>query len=347
MPDGSPDAEVVALHQCARGEIGPTGTAVASAVARNGAGAPVRLGVVGRRVSIAIVVAVVAVLMTGCRVDVVVDVTMEQNGSGTVTVTLTADADVVRTAPGLAADLRLDDLRAAGWTTDGPVGTPSGGLSIALVHTFDTPGQATALLASLNGPDGPFEAIAFTREATDDEITYRMTGQAKANGLNGFADPDLIAAVGATPWVADAEAAGVDPDDAVSLTYTVTLPGVVDETTAASDTPPLSWTVPFDDTAVEVTTRSTESLATGRGWSLLGHAQLRGPRVVGAAVDRGHRADRPPTAPAPAASTFARRSWSPSSTATTLDDLDGTRSGTDRLATQAMLGVGPGSPEAG
>jgi hypothetical protein len=224
---------------------------------------------VGRRVSIAILVAVVGVLLVGCRVDVAVDVSMEQNGSGTVTVTVTADADVVRAAPGLAADLRLDDLRDAGWTTDGPVGTPSGGLSIALVHTFDTPGQATALLASLNGPDGPFEAVAFTREATDAEITYRMTGQAKANGLTGFADPDLITAVGATPWVAEAEAAGVDPDEAVSMTFTVTLPGVVDETTAASDTQPLSWAVPFDDTAVDLTTQSTESLSTGRGWSVL------------------------------------------------------------------------------
>lgn len=223
----------------------------------------------GRRVSIAIAISIVAVVVAGCRVDVVVDVTMAQNGSGAVTVTVTADPDVVRAAPGLAADLRLEDLRAAGWTTEGPVGTADGGLSIELVHTFDTPGQATALLASLNGPDGPFEAVAFTREATDDEITYRMTGRAKVNGLTGFADPELVAAVGATPWVADAQAAGNDPTDAVTLTYTVTLPGEVDETTARDGTDPLTWIVPFDDTVVDLTTQTTESLATGRGWSVL------------------------------------------------------------------------------
>jgi hypothetical protein len=194
---------------------------------------------------------------------------MAQNGSGVVAVSVTADAQLVQQAPGLAADLRLDDLTAAGWATDGVVGTPDGGLSIELTHPFDTPGQATALIASLNGPDGPFEAVSFTRDAHATEIEYRIDGRAKVNGLIGFADADLVAAVGATPYVDEIEAADLSPDDAVGMTFTAHLPGIVDETTSGDVDEPLAWTIPFDDRVVDLTTRSTASLERGRSWTLL------------------------------------------------------------------------------
>lgn len=231
--------------------------------------APDRLDVVSRRILLALVAPLAVLLLTGCRVDIAVDVTMVQNGSGTVVVTVTADAQLVEQAPGLAADLRLDDLTAAGWTTDGVVGTPDGGLSIELKHTFDTPGQATALIASLNGPDGPFEAVSFTRDAHTSEIEYRILGRAKVDGLTGFTDADLVDAVGATPYVDEIEAADLSPDEAVGMTFSAQLPGQVNETTAGDVDEPLVWTIPFDDTVVDLTTRSTESLERGHSWTLL------------------------------------------------------------------------------
>ena len=232
-------------------------------------GAPDRLDDVSRRILLALVAPLAVLLLSSCRVDIAVDVTMVQNGSGAVMVTVTADAQLVQQAPGLAADLRLDDLTAAGWTTDGVVGTPDGGLSIELRHTFDTPGQATALIASLNGPDGPFEAVSFTRDAHTTEIEYRIDGRAKVNGLTGFADADLVDAVGATPYVDEIEAADQTPDDAVGMRFTAKLPGQVDETTSGDVDKPLAWTIPFDDTVVDLTTRSTASLERGRNWTLL------------------------------------------------------------------------------
>jgi hypothetical protein len=231
--------------------------------------APDRLGIVWRRVLIALAASVIAVVVTGCRVDVTVDVAMVQNGSGAIDVTVTADEQLVQQAPGLAGDLRLDDLTEAGWTTDGPVGTPQGGLSVQLTHTFDTPEQATALIASLNGTDGPFEAVLFTRQAHSTSIDYGIAGRAKVNGLTGFADPDLLAAVGATPYAADLDAAGLSPDEALGLTFTVTLPGQIETTTATRDEQPLTWSIPFDDTAVVLTTTSSTSLESGRSWTLL------------------------------------------------------------------------------
>jgi hypothetical protein len=89
------------------------------------------------------------------------------------------------------------------------------------------------------------------------------------NGLTGFADPELLTAVGATPYAGDLDAAGLTPDEALGLTFTVTLPGTIGETTAASDEQPLAWTVPFDDTAIDLDTTSSTSLESGRNWTLL------------------------------------------------------------------------------
>lgn len=232
-------------------------------------GAPGRLGVVWRRILLALAAPVALCSLTACRVDMAVDVTMVQNGSGKVTVTVTADEQVVEQAPGLAGDLRLDDLTDAGWTTEGPVGTPSGGLSIELAHTFDTPEQATALIATLNGPSGPFKAVAFTRVGHTASIEYHITGQTRVNGLDGFVDPDLLAAVGATPYADAIEANGDTVDDDIGLTFNATLPGDIDTTTATSRNTPLKWTIPLDDTVVDLTTNSTASLERGRGWTVL------------------------------------------------------------------------------
>jgi hypothetical protein len=214
-------------------------------------------------------VLIVALLLAGCRVDVTVDVTMSQNGSGTVTVTVDADDQVVADAPGLAADLRLADLEAAGWTTEGPVGTEDGGLSLTLERHFDTPAQATAIIASLNGPNGPFEALLFTREASKTSIEYRIAGTLQVDGLNGFADRDLIDAVGAVPYLDVIEARRMTVDEAVGLTFRATLPGRVQETTSTDTSYPLSWSVPFDETLIDVATTSRTSLEADRGWRVL------------------------------------------------------------------------------
>jgi hypothetical protein len=220
-------------------------------------------------VVLALALPLVALVLAGCRVDVAVDLTMAQNGSGTLTLTVTADRQVVESTPGLAADLRLDDLTDAGWTTDGPVGTDDGGLSLELRHTFQTPEQATALLASLNGTDGPFKALLFTRSASSSKIEYRIAGTARVDGLTGFADQDLVRAVGGEPYADVLDARNLTPDEAIGLTFRATLPGRVDETTSTSKSNPLTWTIPLDETLVDFGTRTTASLESGRGWSVL------------------------------------------------------------------------------
>src|SRR5690349_9765494 len=106
---------------------------------------------------------VVAVLvLAGCRLDVAVDVAMQPDGSGTVTVTATADRELVAAAPSALGDLRLDDVRAAGWTVDPPSSGTDGSVHLTLTKPFRTPAEATAVLAGLNGPDGPLRNLIVT-----------------------------------------------------------------------------------------------------------------------------------------------------------------------------------------
>jgi hypothetical protein len=209
-------------------------------------------------------------LLTACRVDVAVHVDMNENGSGNVLVEVTTDADVVAQAEGLAEDLRFDDLTAAGWVVDGPATTPSGGLAVSMQHSFDTPEQATALLATLSGTDGPLRSVSFSRTATVHDITYTVAGSARVDSLSAFADSELIAAVGGTPYVDDIAAAGLSADEAVNLTLTVTLPGTVATSTATPDeNGAITWTIPVDGVQVDLAATTAKSLERGGIWPVL------------------------------------------------------------------------------
>jgi len=222
---------------------------------------------------------VLALALTACRVDVAVDVEMVENGSGVVTVTAVADAELVARAPGLADDLRFDDLLAAGWVLEGPATTADGGLSVVLRHTFSSPEQATALLASLNGTDGPFEAAALSRTASKQQIDYALTGGARMEaGLASFADPDLLASVGATPYADSIASAGLTPEQVVGLSFSVSLPGTVNGSTGAIDPTGgedrVRWSIPLDGSPLDLATTSTVSLERGSMWQVLATVAL-------------------------------------------------------------------------
>lgn len=220
----------------------------------------------GRVVTRTFLVLMLAVVCASCRVDVQVDVAMGDDGSGVVTITAIADADVVRQAPNLGADLRFDDVKAAGWVVDGPTPTQSGGLQVVLTHAFQTPADANALLAQIGGGAGPFVGLALDRTVVKKTTTYTLNGTLQmTGGLDAFSDPDLTATVGATPFASQIAGAGLQPADAIGITLSATLPGSIDNTTAEPGKG-LSWQVPFDGTAVDVATLS-ETKDTRNAWA--------------------------------------------------------------------------------
>ena len=171
----------------------------------------------------------VLVLLTSCRLDATVELVIGPDGTGMITVTAVADAEVVQQAPGLAEDLRFDDAVAAGWTVDGPAATDAGGLRVVLGHPVTSAAEATNLLNSL-GP--PFSQMGLVREvsADGDTTTTTLTGNLVLTGsFATFADADLVAAVGGSPYADELAASGATPSENMAVTLTAALSGDVDE----------------------------------------------------------------------------------------------------------------------
>ena len=194
-------------------------------------------------------VAVAVVALVSCRVDATVDVTIDENGAGTIEVTVVTDAEVVQDAPDLAEDLRSDDIAAAGWTTDGPQPTESGGLQIVLTHEFSTPEEATALLDQLSGPDGPFVDLEIVQTRSFARVDTGVDGSILlANGTATFADADVVGLVGGDPYLTTLQERGIPLEDALGLRLAVTAPGDLVETDGEA-TPPVDGTATVTWTA--------------------------------------------------------------------------------------------------
>jgi hypothetical protein len=170
-------------------------------------------------------VAAAVVVLASCRVDVSTSVEVREDGSGTIVVDAVADAELVDAAPGLADDLRVDDLVDAGWQIDGPTETPEGGLRVVARHDFAGPAEASELLAQINGPRGPYRDIAVTRLVTDTSVSIIVDGSLGVDGgLRALADEGLIELVGAVPWRDALNADDLDIADVLGAELVIGLP---------------------------------------------------------------------------------------------------------------------------
>lgn len=197
-------------------------------------------------------------VLVSCRVDQTVTLSVNPNGSGRVIVVVTADKGVVDKAPSLAQDIRTDDLKKAGWKVNGPDKTPAGGLRIELTRSFDTPGEATAVLDQISEERGPLHDIVLARSGKDTNSTWTLAGRLEVSGgLDAFIDNAARELLDVTPYAAEVEEAGVDLGDAVSITFNAELPGSVDSTTGLQNDGAVTWRIPMDGSKIDVATTST------------------------------------------------------------------------------------------
>lgn len=219
---------------------------------------------------------IAVMLLSGCKVDTTIDISMHSDGSGDITLTAIADAEVVAKAPGLAEDLRFDDAESAGWTVTGPTGVDGGGLQVVLTHDFANPEEATALLQSINGSGGPLHNVVLGRTISESGTTITMTGSLRIDGLGAFADPDVLAAIGATPYAEEIAAAGQGPTQAVGVTFGASLPGKINSATGTIEDGNVSWIVPLDGSQLDLATSATDDHGTAKIWGIASSAALVG-----------------------------------------------------------------------
>jgi hypothetical protein len=171
-----------------------------------------------------VTLAVVAVC-AGCRLDVGVAITMQPDGSGTVAVTATADPELVTAAPSAFADLRLDDVKQAGWTVSGPAKGADGSMAMTLTKPFATPAEANTILAELNGPAGPLVGLTVGLERSFAVVASTLAGHTQlTGGLAAFSDAALAQALGSVPL---ANLVTQPVDQVLGLSVTAHFPGQV------------------------------------------------------------------------------------------------------------------------
>src|SRR5215218_4670517 len=127
-----------------------------------------------RRLRAVLALLAVVLLSSACRVDVEVGINAETDGSGRVLVV--ADREVAE-AVDLSAGVRVEDLKQAGWTIDGPDPRPDGGVQVVATKPFADADEAQKVVQELSGPDGPFQEFRLERERSFAKTTTRFSGQ--------------------------------------------------------------------------------------------------------------------------------------------------------------------------
>jgi hypothetical protein len=227
-------------------------------------------GRVTRRRSWLGALALAALVLTGCRVDVTTSVALDVDGGGSVTVEVVADREVLDRVPDLAEQLRLDDLIASGWQTVGPVPTPEGGLQLTLTHVVNGVAEANQVLAELNGDGGPYLDLRLAR-STDDAaaVITSLTGRLQLDqGLASLA-ADAQALVPEIPLESFIdEGRRVEVGDVFGARLVVGLPDDDGDTTPvtfddAGVTRAQVFTLPADGSSREVLATSTATVDPG------------------------------------------------------------------------------------
>jgi len=207
------------------------------------------------------VVAALVVLAAACRVDIAVRIDAQADGSGRVRVEVVADKDVAA-AVDLSAGARVEDLKQAGWTVEGPSPRPDGGFRVVATKPFLDGAGARTAVEELSGPNGAFRDFRLERSRSFARTTTRLSGTVDlAKGIEAFGDAGLGQALGGSDVGIDLprlEQALKGPvGDSVGVKVAVVLPGKIKSNApgeAASDG--ARWQVRLSD-RVDVSAESS------------------------------------------------------------------------------------------
>ena len=193
-----------------------------------------------------VLVALLAWAASACQVTIAAGIDVARDGSGRVTAGLGLDAEAVQELGDLATALRVDDLRQAGWEVEGPRPEGDGLTWVRASKPFAEPEQAAAVVAELNGPDGPFRDFRVVRTSSLTRSKTVFTGTVDlARGLAGLSDPELATALGDVDLGLDTEGLrrrfGDGLAQAVRVQATAGLPGKVTTNAPARDGDRALW----------------------------------------------------------------------------------------------------------
>ncbi|MBV9284987.1 MAG: DUF3153 domain-containing protein [Acidimicrobiia bacterium] len=160
---------------------------------------------------------------------IAVGVDAKENGSGVVRAGVGLDDDALHQIPDLAQQLRVDDLKKAGWTVVGPRKESDSRTWVRATKAFADPAGAAKAMTELNGPSGPFKDFKLKTKHSFLRSKTSFSGIVDRVGAKGLADQKLQQQLGGS---------GVDPkvleqqfnqiiDRSVRTEVVVDLPGSI------------------------------------------------------------------------------------------------------------------------
>jgi len=166
-------------------------------------------------------------------------------GNGTVRAAVGLDDEAVQAVGDVAAELRVDDLRATGWKVEGPRKEGDGLTWIRASRSFSGAAGATQSLSELSGAQGPFRGITLRRTRSLLHSRTSLSGSVDlSDGLAGFGDTDLQSKVGdAFPLdlAGLRQRFGADLDRVFSVRFEARLPGSATSNATGHDGGRLVW----------------------------------------------------------------------------------------------------------
>lgn len=176
-----------------------------------------------RRVTTGLAALLVVMATGGCQVVLSTGVEVARDGSGVVRAAVGLDDEALRELGDPSAELRLDDLRQAGWEVAPPSREADGLTWVRLAKPFADPDQAAGVAAELSGPAGPFRQFRVERRRTLLRTTTTFEGLVDLTaGLAGLADEGLADVLGADAPALDPSALA---DHDVRVRVEARLPG--------------------------------------------------------------------------------------------------------------------------
>lgn len=205
-----------------------------------------------------LLVALVLLLGSACKLELDVNVEVAEDGSGLIEVVVGLDPDAIDKMGGdLSAVMEVGDLVDAGWVIDGPIKESDGFTRVRIRHPFGSPGEAAVVFAQIAGEDGPFQGFRVTRQQSFAETSWRFTGKVDfSGGLEAFGDQGLAAQLDGEPLGQSVEEIEAQLGDSLSrliqVRVSARLPGDVTSNATTKADNGAVWQVGFGEGSVDL-----------------------------------------------------------------------------------------------
>lgn len=247
--------------------------------------------------------ALLAVVATGCQLDLELGVNVDRDGGGRLTVRLAADealtawADSRDVGPFEVVTDARDELESAGWRVTDET-TAAGARSLELARGFSGPAEFERLTGDLaRALAGPELALLEPMDLTVAEERIRLEGAASLrptdavteHGLTPEQAVALLRGQPASGAAGENGSGGLPAGEGLVYRITATMPGeVLDSTATDRDGRRLEWRVPAGE---DVAIRAVANRPARTRWPL-GLAALAGASVAAAALGVWRRRSR-------------------------------------------------------